>query len=277
MPPRARPCELHRRPSSERTDRHRYSPAAGPRPASAAGLLHVGGDAGRLMCGGSTPARAARGRAGMNALIDGLTSSFLPKFHRHVEEFRDCGHRPRRRPGARPAAGAGTLQEAGGGVVGGTTASLVAMLRAAPTFVVMFFLLNAIARRYLVRRAFRCRVMIVAVAGATRLLHLRCGPRAMRHLRGGTTQGALLFLPNVTRASSCWSCRRVRVRDRRHRGHHRHPAPGQPRPATGWSCCHRYRHVRHSAAARLCAHQLHQRRLGRAAPPTEAEARPSAC
>ena len=58
----------------------------------------------------------------------------------HGGQFRDRHHRHRRRACARPAAGPGPSR---GGVFGGVSASAIGLMRAAPTFVVMFFLLNA--------------------------------------------------------------------------------------------------------------------------------------
>jgi hypothetical protein len=94
--------------------------------------------------------------------------------------------------------------KAGGMVVAGVTATLVGLMRAAPTFVVMFFLLNAIPRdATLFGQPFVLSgVMVVALSlvpySASYVAD--AGLDAIRHLRDGSTQGALLFLPNVTRA-----------------------------------------------------------------------------
>ncbi|WP_422001653.1 hypothetical protein [Reyranella sp.] len=91
-----------------------------------------------------------------------------------------------------------------GGVAGGIADAAVALMRAAPTFVVMFFLLNAVPRD-----ASLFGVPIALSGIMTVALSLLpysaayvsdAGVDALRHLRGGSTQGALLFLPNVTRA-----------------------------------------------------------------------------
>lgn len=143
----------------------------------------------------------------MNALIAGLSSDFLPKFLAGMlKNFEIAGI----------ALGIGLAlglllalgrlggKNGGGAVVGGATASLVALMRAAPTFVVMFFLLNAIPRdATLFGAPFALSgVMIVALSlvpySASYIAD--AGLDAMRHLRRGSTQGALLFLPNVTRA-----------------------------------------------------------------------------
>lgn len=91
-----------------------------------------------------------------------------------------------------------------GGVLGGLSASIIALMRAAPTFVVMFFLLNAIPRdAKLFGMPFALSgVMTVALSLVpySAAYIADAGVDALRHLRNGTTVGALLFLPNVTRA-----------------------------------------------------------------------------
>jgi hypothetical protein len=91
-----------------------------------------------------------------------------------------------------------------GGVLGGLSASLIGLMRAAPTFVVMFFLLNAIPRdAKLLGMPFALSgVMTVALSLVpySAAYVADAAVDALRHLRGGTTAGALLFLPNVTRA-----------------------------------------------------------------------------
>jgi len=91
-----------------------------------------------------------------------------------------------------------------GGVPGGVATSAIALMRAAPTFVVMFFLLNAIPRdATLFGAPFALSgVMTVALSlvpySASYVAD--AGVDALRQLRGGSTLGALLFLPNITRA-----------------------------------------------------------------------------
>ncbi|CAN5796794.1 hypothetical protein BH11PSE3_BH11PSE3_22110 [soil metagenome] len=91
-----------------------------------------------------------------------------------------------------------------GGVLGAAAASAIALMRAAPTFVVMFFLLNAIPRdATLFGEPFALSgVMIVALSLVpySAAYIADAGVDALRHLRGGTTAGALLILPNVARA-----------------------------------------------------------------------------
>ena len=92
----------------------------------------------------------------------------------------------------------------GGGGGGGLAGVLVGLMRAAPTFVVMFFLLNALPRN-----ATLLGVPVVLSGVMTVALSLvpysaayvsDAGLDALRHLRAGAHVGALLFLPNVTRA-----------------------------------------------------------------------------
>lgn len=91
-----------------------------------------------------------------------------------------------------------------GGVAGGTAASVVALMRAAPTFVVMFFLLNTIPRDaslFGVPLALSG-VMTVALSLVpySAAYISDSGVDAMRQLHQGSRLGALLFLPNITRA-----------------------------------------------------------------------------
>jgi len=91
-----------------------------------------------------------------------------------------------------------------GGAAGVAAASAVTLMRAAPTFVVMFFLLIALPREASLLG------MPLALSGMmTVALSLvpysaayvsDAGLDALRHWRDGSTLGALLFLPNVTRA-----------------------------------------------------------------------------
>ncbi|MFO1162124.1 MAG: hypothetical protein U1E60_25020 [Reyranellaceae bacterium] len=91
-----------------------------------------------------------------------------------------------------------------GGVAGGLSASVIALMRAAPTFVVMFFLLNTMPRdAKLFGMPFALSgVMTVALSLVpySAAYVADAAVDAMRHLRSGATLGALLFLPNVTRA-----------------------------------------------------------------------------
>jgi ABC-type arginine transport system permease subunit len=91
-----------------------------------------------------------------------------------------------------------------GGVLAALTISIISLMRAAPTFVVMFFLLNAAPRdATLFGEPFALSgVMTVALSLVpySAAYVADAGVDAIRHLRAGTHHGALLFLPNVTRA-----------------------------------------------------------------------------
>jgi ABC-type amino acid transport system permease subunit len=91
-----------------------------------------------------------------------------------------------------------------GRVSGVLAASIVGLLRAAPTFVVMFFLLNAIPRDAAFLRLPLAPSGMMAVALSlvpySAAYVADAGVAAMLQLRAGSQLGALLFLPNVTRA-----------------------------------------------------------------------------
>lgn len=84
-----------------------------------------------------------------------------------------------------------------GGASGTLAASAITLMRAAPTFVVMFFLLNALPRG-----ASFSGVMVVALSllPYSAAFVADSGVDALRHIRAGSMLGALLFLPNVMRA-----------------------------------------------------------------------------
>ncbi len=91
-----------------------------------------------------------------------------------------------------------------GGPVGGVATTLIGLMRAAPTFVVMFFLLNIIPRD---ATLFGVGVtpsplMIVALSLVPYSASYVAdnGAEALKQLRAGSPLGALQFLPNVTRA-----------------------------------------------------------------------------
>lgn len=91
-----------------------------------------------------------------------------------------------------------------GGVAGRLAGVVVGLMRAAPTFVVMFFLLNALPRDATVFGVpfALSGVMTVALSLVpySAAYVSDAGLDALRHLRAGSPVGALLFLPNVTRA-----------------------------------------------------------------------------
>ena len=84
-----------------------------------------------------------------------------------------------------------------GGLAGAVAASAVGLMRAAPTFVVMFFLLNALPRDLALSGVMTVALSLVPYSAA---YVSDAGLDALRHWREGSTLGALLFLPNVTRA-----------------------------------------------------------------------------
>jgi ABC-type arginine transport system permease subunit len=92
----------------------------------------------------------------------------------------------------------------GGAVSVGVAATVISLMRAAPTFVVMFFLLNVIPRdaRLLGVPLALSGVMTVAVSliPYSAAYVADAGVEALRQLQRGSPLGALLFLPNVTRA-----------------------------------------------------------------------------
>jgi ABC-type amino acid transport system permease subunit len=91
-----------------------------------------------------------------------------------------------------------------GGVAGALAAGVIGLMRAAPTFVVMFFLLNAIPRNatlfgipFALSGVMTVALSLVPYSAA---YVADAGVDSIRHLRTGATQGALLFFPNLTRA-----------------------------------------------------------------------------
>jgi ABC-type arginine transport system permease subunit len=91
-----------------------------------------------------------------------------------------------------------------GGVIGAASVALIGLMRAAPTFVVMFFLLNIIPRDATLFGVgvAPSGIMIVALSLVPYSASYVAdnGVEALKQLRAGSTLGALLFLPNVTRA-----------------------------------------------------------------------------
>ncbi len=95
------------------------------------------------------------------------------------------------------AAPSSPLARLGGGIVGGLAASAIALMRAAPTFVVMFFLLNALPSSISLSG-----VMIVALSllPYSAAYIADSGTDALRQFRLGSHHASLLFFPNITRA-----------------------------------------------------------------------------
>lgn len=96
------------------------------------------------------------------------------------------------------------LMQLGGRWQRSLTAPLVGLMRAAPTFVVMFFLLNVIPRNasLLGVHLALSGPMIVALSLVPYAAAYAAdnGREAIRHLRYGARDSALLFLPNIVRA-----------------------------------------------------------------------------
>jgi ABC-type amino acid transport system permease subunit len=84
-----------------------------------------------------------------------------------------------------------------GGAAGAAAASAITLMRAAPTFVVMFFLLNALPRDAAVSGVMIVALSLVPYSAA---FVADAGLDALRHLRSDSALAALQFLPNVMRA-----------------------------------------------------------------------------
>jgi hypothetical protein len=89
------------------------------------------------------------------------------------------------------------LARLGGGVAGGLAASVIALMRAAPTFVVMFFLLNALPSSDALSGAMIVALSLVPYSAA---YVADSGTDALRQRRAGSHLASLLFFPNITRA-----------------------------------------------------------------------------
>ena len=138
----------------------------------------------------------------MNALVHGLSGDFLPRFLAGMAlnfEIAAIALLIGMALGALLALG-----RLAGGVAGAASLSLVSLMRAAPTFVVMFFLLNALPRDATpFGQPFALSGVMTVALSLVPYSAAYVGDAAfdaLRHLRAGTTHGALLFLPNVTRA-----------------------------------------------------------------------------
>ena len=95
------------------------------------------------------------------------------------------------------------LARLAGGIAGAAAVMVLGLMRAAPTFVVMFFLLNAIPADatlfgFPVAPSGLVTVALSLVPYSAAYVADN-GLDALRQLRGGSQLGALLFLPNVTR------------------------------------------------------------------------------
>jgi ABC-type arginine transport system permease subunit len=96
------------------------------------------------------------------------------------------------------------LMRLSGGVLGAVAGSLIGLMRAAPTFVVMFFLLNIIPRDASLFGigVAPSGIMTVALSLVPYSASYVAdnGAEALKQLRAGSPLGALQFLPNITRA-----------------------------------------------------------------------------
>ncbi len=96
------------------------------------------------------------------------------------------------------------LLRLGGGVPGAIARLLIGLMRAAPTFVVMFFLLNIIPRDATLFGigVAPSGIMTVALSLVPYAASYVAdnGAEALKQLRAGSPLGALQFLPNITRA-----------------------------------------------------------------------------
>lgn len=138
----------------------------------------------------------------MNELIELLSGDFLPRFLAGMAVNFEIAA-----IALVIGLALGVLLAAGrlsGGVAAAVTISIIALMRAAPTFVVMFFLLNAIPRDatlfgvpFALSGVMTVAVSLVPYSAA---YVADAGVDSIRHLRAGATHGALLFFPNLTRA-----------------------------------------------------------------------------
>ncbi|MBY0319501.1 MAG: hypothetical protein K2X72_12315 [Reyranella sp.] len=138
----------------------------------------------------------------MNELLENLSSDFLPRFLAGMMVNFEIAA-----IALVIGVAVGLLLAAGrlaGGIVAAITASIISLMRAAPTFVVMFFLLNAIPRDatlfgvpFVLSGVMTVALSLVPYSAA---YVADAGVDSIKHLRAGATHGALLFFPNVTRA-----------------------------------------------------------------------------
>jgi hypothetical protein len=130
----------------------------------------------------------------MSPLIDRLSSNFLPAFLTGMSvNFEIAGIALALGLAFGIVLAAARLQ---GGMAGLAVSPVVALMRAAPTFVVMFFLLNALPHGGL-SGAMIVAVSLVPYAAA---YVSDSGVDAMTHLRAGSPLACFLFLPNIARA-----------------------------------------------------------------------------
>ena len=131
----------------------------------------------------------------MNLLVDRLSSNFLPSFLAGMAVNFEI---------AAIALAFGlalgimlAFARLHGGVAGIAASSVVGLMRAAPTFVVMFFLLNALPRDAGLSGIMIVAISLVPYAGA---YIADSGVDALRQLRSGSLLASFLILPNIARA-----------------------------------------------------------------------------
>ena len=138
----------------------------------------------------------------MSPLFDRLSSEFLPRFLSGLAVNFEIA-------GIAIALGLAcgillALARLYGGPVGAGAASIIALMRAAPTFVVMFFLLNVMPRNATLFGVPLALSGVMAVALSllpyAAAYIADAAVEALQQLRRGSPLGSLLFLPNVTRA-----------------------------------------------------------------------------
>ena len=131
----------------------------------------------------------------MSPLIDHLSSHFLPAFLTGMSVNFEIA-------GVALALGLAlgamlTLARLQGGVAGWAAGVIVGLMRAAPTFVVMFFLLNAVPHGGGLSGSMIVAVSLVPYAAA---YTSDSGVDAVSHLRAGSLLACFLILPNIARA-----------------------------------------------------------------------------
>jgi ABC-type amino acid transport system permease subunit len=87
-----------------------------------------------------------------------------------------------------------------GGIGGRLAVGMIGLMRAAPTFVVMFFLLNALPRDAGLPPLSGVMIVALSLLPYSAAYVADSGADAMQQLRAGSHLGALLLLPNLMRA-----------------------------------------------------------------------------
>jgi hypothetical protein len=131
----------------------------------------------------------------MSGLIGSLSSNFLPLFLVGMSVNFEIA-------GIALALGLGlgvllALARLYGGPAGIAAGSVIGLMRAAPTFVVMFFLLNAVPRDVGLSGVMIVALSLVPYAAA---YIADSGVDALRELRTGSPLASYLILPNIARA-----------------------------------------------------------------------------